>query len=159
VAKASIKSISGNIQKGLEDMIQKTKSMTRWFLETQVYPTYLRAQMKRWMTEGRSDGFGSLDQWAPLNARYAAIKKVRWAAYPGGGTKMLIASKYLYNAVVGEGPGHKKIVGDRSIIVGVDVPYAKYVNAKRPFFIFSDEMLKGIRDKYKKFISERGGGG
>lgn len=152
--KASIKSVNNSIQKKLQQMVEQTRQ-TRAFLERVVYPSYLKAQMKRWMSEGRSDGVGALQAWKPLSSRYSAWKKVRYASAPGGGTKMLIATMRLFNAVTGKGEGHKKLISDKSIIIGVDVPYAKYVNASRPFFIFSDPFMDGLRDKYKKFISDR----
>ena len=136
-------------------MLMQTKQV-RAFLERVVYPTYLKAQMKRWMSQGRTDGFGTFEAWAPLNLKYAAYKKRRWASAPGGGTKILIASGRLYQAILNQGPGHRKIISDRSLIVGVDVPYAKYVNERRPFFIFSDEMMKGLKGKYADYISQRG---
>ena len=153
--KASIKSQENKILGKLNEMLSQTRQV-RAFLERVVYPTYLKAQMKRWMTVGRSDGFGTLEPWKPLSAKYAAWKKRRWADAPGGGTKVLIASGRLYKAVMNQGPGHRKIISDRSLIVGVDIPYAKYVNESRPFFIFSDEMMDGLKDKYKKFITQRG---
>lgn len=155
--KAAITSISKTIEKRLEAMVEQAR-MTRAFLERVVYQEYLKAQRKRWMTEGASDGWGALEKWKPLNAKYAAWKKRRFASAPGGGTKMLIASMRLFNAVIGKGDGHKKLISDKSIVIGVDVPYAKYVNSARPFFVFSDEMMDGLRDKYKKFITSRQGG-
>lgn len=157
MAKASIKSLNNNIRKHLDEMMEKATHL-RGFMERVVYPSYLKAQMKRWMTEGRSDGHGDLPPWQPLSARYKAWKLKRWASAPGGGTKMMIASGRLFQAAMNQGPGHRKIVTDRSLIVGIDpgvVPYAKYVNAERPFFIFSDEMMDGLKDKYKKFVTER----
>lgn len=153
--KARIVALENKIIGQLNSMIEQSKQV-RAFLERVVYPTYLKAQMKRWMTQGRTDGFGTLDPWKPLSSTYAAWKKRRWADAPGGGTKVLIASGRLYQAVMNKGPGHRKIISDRSLIVGVDVPYAKYVNESRPFFIFSDEMMNGLKDKYKKFITQRG---
>jgi len=155
MAKAGIIQLSSNIEKRLKEMVQQA-NRTRDFLERVVYKTYLKAQMKRWMSEGRSDGFGSLPGWKALNAQYAEQKKVRFAEFPGRGKKMLIATNRLFNATTGKGPGHKKIVSEKSVIVGVDVPYAKYVNADRPFFIFSDEMMTGLKNKYRKFVTERG---
>lgn len=152
--KAGIKALENKILSKLDSMLDQV-GKTRAFLERVVYPTYLRAQMKRWMSEGRTDGYGSLDPWKPLSARYKAWKLTRWASAPGGGTKTLIASGRLYAAVMNKGPGHRKLVSDRSIIIGVDVPYAKYVNADRPFFIFSDEMMVGLKDKYAKFVNKR----
>lgn len=154
--KASLK-MEGKILKRMDAMIEKGKS-PRAFLERVVYPSYLRAQMKRWMSEGRSDGVGSMPAWAPLSTVYKKAKLKRWAAAPGAGTKMLIAGGKLYQAVLDEGPGHRKIVSEKSLIVGIDpaeVPYAKYVNAKRPFFIFSDKFMKGVKSKYAKFMTER----
>lgn len=154
--KASVKSTENKILNRLNEMVKNVKDV-RGFLERVVYPTYLKAQRRRWMSENQTDGFGDLGGWAPLNPAYARRKKIRWAAAPGGGTKMLIASGRLFKAVMGEGPGHRKIVSERSIIIGVDVPYAKYVNQRRPFFIFSDEMMSGIKQKYAQHLRTRGG--
>lgn len=153
--KASITSVSKTIEKRLDQMI-KQASQTRAFLERVVYREYIKAQRKRWMTEGATDGWGPLQKWTALNTKYAAWKRRRYAAAPGGGRKMLIATQRLFLAVVGEGDGHKKLISDRSIVIGVDIPYAKYVNSSRPFFIFSDEMMNGLKDKHKKFITARG---
>lgn len=154
--KASVISTENKILNRLNDMVKNVKDV-RGFLERVVYPTYLKAQKKRWMSENQTDGSGDLGGWDALNPLYAARKKVRWAQAPGGGTKLLIASGRLYKAVMGEGPGHRKIVSDRSIIIGVDIPYAKYVNARRPFFIFSDEMMTGIKEKYGQHLRTKGG--
>lgn len=154
--KASVVSTENKIMNRLNDMIKNVKDV-RGFLERVVYPTYLKAQRRRWMSENQTDGHGDLGGWDPLNPAYARRKKIRWAAAPGGGTKMLIASGRLFKAVIGEGPGHRKIVSERSIIIGVDIPYAKHVNARRPFFIFSDEMMDGIKKKYAQHLRTRGG--
>lgn len=154
--KANLASIGRTLEKGLDGMIARADS-ARAFLERVVYPSYIRAQKKRWMTQGASDGVGKLDAWAPLNPKYAAWKLKRAANEYGGGRKMMILTGQLYKAVVGEGPGHKKLITGKSLVVGVSTPYAKYANAQRDFITFSDQFMDDLRGRYKKMITAKAG--
>lgn len=153
-----MRKIAGGVTKRLEEMVKNLQN-NKAFFERIVYPSYIRAQLKRWMTVGRSDSAGNFPEWKSLNERYRLAKRTRFAGYPGGGRKTLIATNKLLDAVTGRGPGHYKAVSDSKIVIGVDVAYAKYVNASRPFMIFSDKFLQGLRSKYGQFMLNRKTGG
>lgn len=147
---ASLVELNTQISKRLDEIVKRGRDPAA-FMERVVYPLYIKGQMKRWMSEGASDGMGSLERWAPLNAKYKASKLRRFASAPGGGTKMLIASGRLYQAATG-GSGIIKLVTGSSITIAVDVPYAKYVNARRNFWKFSSEFEKDLHTRFDKFM-------
>lgn len=153
---ANLKKVQGGITKRLEQMIVRGKEK-KAFLERVVYPSYIRAQKQRWMSEGAADGVGRLKAWVPLNEKYRVMKLRRFAAYPGRGTKMLIATNRLFQGVVGSGPGHFKAVTEDRIVIGVDIPYAKFVNAKRPFMVFSDKFMHSLKKKYGQYLMGKRG--
>lgn len=115
-----LKKVQDGIQRNLKGLVQRERAL-RAYLNTTVYRQYQNAQLKRWMTEGASEG----RQWAPLSRKYAVYKRLRygggprftwvggsgegrpwvragnWPTYPGAGTKMLIATGRLVSGVIG----------------------------------------------------------
>lgn len=157
---------SNAITKRLEEMVARGKD-NRVFLLRYAYPMYQRAQMKRWMTEGASEG----QKWPALNSEYASWKRLNYAGYPGNGEKMLIRTGKLVESVIGQRfdsdvvdkdslgsrpEGHNVLVTEKELVVSTEVEYAKYVNAKRNYWKFGDYLKKDIKAQYGKwFVSGR----
>lgn len=113
-----------------------------------VVRAYQNLQRKRWMTENESEG----RKWEPLNPTYAKAKRKKWAAAPGGGRKMLIASGKLYQSVIGPGEGFRKVATPRQLIISTSVEYAVHVNEARPFTRWSRESIAEFQRMIKDFI-------
>ena len=120
MAVKNIKWVETGIQKNLTSMLDRGKE-TRAYLNRVVYPQYQKAQQKRWMTEGASEG----QKWKPINPDYAEYKLRRygggtkyewiggqgegrpwkpdgkWPVFPGKGSKLLIATGRLVSSVIG----------------------------------------------------------
>lgn len=149
MAGAKIETLMNGIQDQLEKMLDRSRSMQS-YLNRVVYSQYQNAQRKRWITEGASEG----SQWQSLNPKYAEIKKVRFAAFPGAGNKMLIATGRLQKSVIGPGEDHRKIATDRDLTVSWTTPYAVYVSEVRPFETLGDKTMSDIYEGAAKFIME-----
>ena len=151
--KFDIKKIDDKVTARLDKMLDRSKTM-RSFLNTQVYSTYKKKQINRWQTEGASEG----SQWYALDPAYKKYKAEKYAKYPYSGTKMLIATGKLFQAVVGEGGEgaqfHRKVVTDTMlsifIVKGSDFEYPQFVDDQRPFTIWSDATIHEI----KKMVSD-----
>lgn len=133
--------------KRLRQIVKNGKD-SRSFLQLKAYPVYIKAQMKRWMTENQSQG----QQWKPLNEKYAWWKKTRYAFAIGNGTKMMIRTGRLYQSVIGAGDGHFKMITDKEMIVGTDVPYAKYAGAQRTIMSFDKKFVATLKADWIKFM-------
>lgn len=159
---------SDTITERLNLIIKKGKD-PRAFLSRVAYPLYQSHQMKRWMTEGESEG----ETWPRINKEYELYKKKKFSSYPGSGTKMLIARGNLFESVVGkhlgdsdpkEGSmssiggikGHNVVFADKSMTISTELQFAKYVNETRKMFKFRDQFRKEIRNKYANWIMKAG---
>ena len=129
-------------------LLVKNGKNSRSFLQLKAYPAYIGAQMKRWMTENQSQG----TQWKPLNPDYAWWKKTRFAFAIGHGTKMMIRTGKLYQSVIGAGEGHFKMITDKEMIVGTDVPYAKYAGAQRTIMSFDKRFIQKLKKSSSSFL-------
>jgi hypothetical protein len=126
------------------------------FLSREIYP-YLfvgdtSKQAQRWMSQGASEG----RMWRPLNSSYAKEKLKRFAKYPGGGTKLLIATGRLFGAMTGrpESSGDlNKMVQNGTLYVRIGVPYAKFVHNKRDIITFSGETYAEMRGMLKRYLA------
>lgn len=142
----SLKISVDGIAKYLEGMADRTKLVKGW-LNRVAYPKIIKAQRKRWMTEGASEG----SKWKPLNPRYAKYKLKKFMDYPGSGRKMLVATGKLVDSMTGDSTtDHYKLVTDRSLEVGTKLSYARYVNEDRNFVELSketvDDLVKGLNE-------------
>lgn len=137
----------------------KRANLVPGYLNRVVYRQYQNAQRERWKTENNGEDFTG-GRWEPVDPVYAAYKKKKWADSPGGGGKLLIRTKRLFDSVVGPHSDHLKLVGDRSIRIATSVPYAEYVDEKRTFtsysVVFKKKIMKGLSDYLLKNIV-RGG--
>lgn len=118
----------------LRGMLGRFESI-RGFLDRVIYPEVVQLQRERWMTENASQG----EVWAPLKPEYAKYKLKKFSAYPGAGTKLLIATGALVDSMTGDGKDHWKLVTDTRLEVGSLVAYAKYVNQARDIVGLRDE--------------------
>lgn len=149
--KTSLEIVEDTALKNLRAMIKRGKS-TRTFLQLKAYPIYIKAQMKRWMTENSSQGTA----WAPLNKKYAEYKLKKYGAAVGGGKKMMIATGRLYQSIIGAGDGHFKLITDSAMIVGTTLDYAKYAASKRPFQKFNKDMIAQLKADWIKYMIKGG---
>jgi hypothetical protein len=142
--------VENGIVNQLQGMVDRTNRMQA-YLNRIVYKQYQNAQRERWMSENASEG----TPWKALNPQYAKRKQIKFASYPGQGTKMLIATGQLQKDVIGPSSGgHRKLVTNKSIEVSWTTPYASYVEEVRPFAEFGDKTMATIYDGLAKFIIE-----
>jgi len=133
----------------LTDMILKAKT-PRAFFSRVIYPEYKKAQVERWQTENTSQG----EHWVPLNPTYSKYKKTRFAAYPYGGTRMLVATGKLLKSITGEETrDHVAIFTDSSMTVGTSLDYAAYVADTRPIVEFDEAMIDHWVEMVQNFIA------
>lgn len=136
--KASFGQKGSGIEGSLNKMLTRANTVSS-YLDRVIFPKFQKAQLERFKSENASQG----DTWAPLNPEYAKRKRKKYAAYPGAGSAILIATGRLMKAATGQ-EGYNKIVTNQGITIGVDlgaVPYAGYVGSARPFMKFSDATI------------------
>lgn len=153
----------------LNSYILKAKD-ARALLNGPILSVYQNAQIQRFQTENASE----TGQWEPLSTKplfyywgtdpdlkgyfaggYAEWKKRKYAGYPGGGEKIMIATGALSEAAIGRGAGFRKVVTTRSLMVSVDdetIPYAKYAAMHRPFMNFGGNTINQMKDMIKDFM-------
>lgn len=122
------------------------------YLDRVVWPSYQQAQIERWQSENASQGA----KWVPLNTNYAKTKKKRFAAYPGGGNALMVATSRLSQGAQGRDTAYfGRVVTDKSIQVAINIsalPYAVYPGKTRPFMSFSDEQVKEWTDGAAQYM-------
>lgn len=120
-----------------------------------IFKIYQKGQISRWQSENASE----TGQWPTLNAKYQTYKRKKFAGYPGGGTKMMIATGNLYAGATGQDTGKfTKIATNRKLSVNINdgaLPYAKRVAVTRPFMTFNPDgdtiqQMKAIIAQYIK---------
>lgn len=144
---------SDNVEKGLKAMVERAKTMTA-VLNGPVYRAYQAAQMKRWETQGRSEG--SRNGWADNKEPYRTEKRSRFAAFPGEGSHVMVATSRLANAAIGrDSSGFTKIATDSKLIIRINLsvlPYAAYPAEERPFMAFGTDSVTAFRGIITKYI-------
>ncbi len=147
----SLTKMSSSIENALDGMVKRA-NLVPGYLDRVVYAQYQNAQRERWATENSSPNFtGGI--WDRLSPSYAQSKLRKYAAAPGGGSKIMIASGALQQSVIGPGPGHNKIVNDRSIRIYVSgIDYAEYADEARPFSTWSDIFYRGVYGGLKDYL-------
>lgn len=144
---AALTTVSDGITKMLKGMRQREKALQS-YLNRNVLEQYRNLQRRRWMTENASEG----TPWSSLNPDYARRKLRVFAAYPGAGTKKLVATGKLYQSVIGPGEGFRKIATPRSLYIATTVGYAKYVDEKRSITEWGDQSIAEIRLSVAQFV-------
>lgn len=125
----------------------------RQYLQTRALPKYFKAQRQRFITENATQG----TRWEPLNDVYAAYKKKKFADFPGGGRKMMIATGRLMQSLTSaESPDFRKLVTDSALIVSTAVEYAKYPAETRPIMEFNQAFVDDIKADYKQWLLKSG---
>jgi hypothetical protein len=144
---AKVTRIQDSITSRLDGMLDRAKSI-RTFLDRNIYHMYQDVQRERWMTQNKSEG----TEWTKLSPSYAKFKLKKFAQYPGGGSKMMIATNKLFKSVIGPGEGFKKVVEDRSITISTSIPYAVHADAARTFTTYSPETQQRFRKAVAQYV-------
>lgn len=142
---SNVNAILGRLQK----KVNRAKNPAA-FLRNVAYPMYQRFQRQRWMTQNASEG----DKWKPLNPRYAKSKLRRYADFPGGGQRMMIATGRLFASVIGPSKDHRRLIKGSKMIISTGVEYAEDANSKRPFFPLSDRSKNQIYREFQKWVMD-----
>jgi hypothetical protein len=130
------------------DMADRSKLMAGW-LNRVAYPELIKVQRVRWQTEGSSEG----EKWDALNPSYRTLKLKKFADYPGGGRKMLVATSRLVTSMTGENKEeHWKLVKGNELQMGSIVPYAGFVDDSRDITTLSDETVERLADMAADYI-------
>ena len=142
-----------NILRSLTEMMDRTK-LGAGYLNRVVYNQYKRRQRKRWMTENVSE---QQPKWAALTPAYESYKKKKWASYPGAGSKTMIRTQRLFNAVTGDNDKseHRKIIiGKTRIEIGWTTPYAVFTEEMRPVNTWDPKQDKQMYDGFVKYLMD-----
>lgn len=148
-----LEQVKSGVEDRLKGMITRGKSVSA-YMNRVLLKEYKDAQNERWQTQGASQE----KQWAPLSPLYVRQKKKRFASFPGGGNKMMVATSRLSAGALGlDSQYYYKIVTDNSFIFGINLgalPYAKYPGVRRPFMSFSDNTLKKWMDGIANYVGK-----
>lgn len=149
MAKTGIMKIEDNVTEKMMNMINKGRD-GRAFMMRKVLPKYRNAQRDRFRTQNDSQG----EPWDDLNDDYARRKLVKYADFPGGGRKMLIATNRLMKAVTGTGSAGDAyyLATNTSFLFSVSVPYAHHVDLVRPLMEFKKEFVDDLKKEYVKWM-------
>lgn len=143
------------LTKRLEEKLKnfkKVSGQTGGVLQRAVLPIYKNAQMKRWQTANTSEGVGG--KWAPIkDKKYAKRKLVKYASYPGGGRKLMVATSELSAAAALSKFDHASVIlsGSR-LTITIKLPYASFVNEVRDFTHFGPITTDKIKAEIKKYV-------
>lgn len=152
----TLKSLEGQIENRLLDMMKAGKDF-KALLNRNIYPIYQNAQRERWISENTTQG----KQWEKLDENYQRTKLRKYASYPGGGRKILIATGRLYASVVGvdlnnnSSPDHRKLVEAKRMIIKTAVPYAEHVDKLRKFTTFGRDFNDKVRKTIVDYMNKR----
>lgn len=143
--------VRNDAQKLFEASLTMPKAIQSW-MARKGYPMYQRAQEKRWITGGASEG----DSWKALKSSYVTWKNKMLAKDPArypGGARILVLTGDLFKSVSGkELTFHRAIFTDKGFSVATTIPYAKYVNEKRHFVGFGTITTEKIKTDLKQFV-------
>jgi len=135
------------------DMLNKL-NQPQAVLERKIYPMYQQLQLKRWQSQGSSEG----ETWDALSPAYKARKLKKFRSDPGEGRFMLVATGNLFGATVGNNPltgsvgnqYHRKLISSTGMEISVeesgDFNYPHFVNDLRPFMEFSDPSIEAMKE-------------
>lgn len=148
---SNIKTIKSDVTARLAALLKAAKNKDG-FLKGYVYPEYQYVQKQRWMTENAtSDVTGG--QWDRLNPMYETYKRKKFASYPGSGSRMLIAQYRLLPSVTGESKDSRVLIQNGKLGIFSALPYASFVNEKRPFDTFSESWKKKVSQAWAEYIA------
>ena len=95
---------------------------------------------------GKSTGFDRSGQKRPWQ------EAGTYPNYPGNGKKINIATGRLLASLLGEGPGHYKLVEPTRLTIGTSVPYAKSVDEARSITELSKYTLEQISKNLSSYL-------
>jgi hypothetical protein len=142
--------------------IDYTSLIDGW-LNTRGIKMYSTAQKARWMSENASEG----SVWSKISPAYQLHKLRKYAAYPGGGRKLLIASGNLFASMLPPnqregfslnskmGGDFRKLIDRGTMIISTSVPYAEYVDRTRNFTTWSKDTIDSMKMDLAKYIANR----
>lgn len=159
-----IKADTSKFDRWAAKMLSKAKQADG-ALQRVVYPALFvgdnSMQGVRWKTEGASEG----RPWAPLSSAYAKLKLRKFAKYPGGGRKLLVATNRLLNANIGkpdESGDITHMVMNGVLYVRLGVPYARFVHRygkdargaiKRDIQTISSKTYQSVKDRVRAYFN------
>jgi hypothetical protein len=146
---AKLTKVLSGIEDQLKAMLDR-KGRMQAYLNRNVYKQYQNARRTQWATQGASEG----DRWENNPPKYADYKTRKFAAYPGGGRKVLIATGRLMQSVIGPGEDHRKVATNEYIAINWTTPYAVAVGEARPYADLGRETMDEIYDGLAKFLME-----
>lgn len=139
-------------------------------LKTVALPFFFESQQsrqaQRWVSSGSSEG----KPWQPLSPAYAKAKpnrmvtdpvsgqKRRISSYPGGGSKLLVATGRLAQANLGTpliNEDYNVLIQNGVLYVRLNVPYAPFVNNKRDIVTFSAETYKKASQLMQAYFDKK----
>lgn len=122
------------------------------FFNRNIFRMYQQKQLNRWESQNVSE----TGEWETLTETYANRKRKKFAGYPGGGTKLMIATGKLYETTTGRsGKGLNKMVTNRSMTIAIDdgyIPYAKFAAERRPIMEFNESSIEDMRQALIDYI-------
>jgi hypothetical protein len=152
--KAGITITQDAISKYHDSLVKKSKLDAG--LVKNVTAMYVNAQVRRWESSGSSEG----NTWPRVKNQKA--KERRFAAYPEGGRRTLIATGNLLRAATLQPPGAtppryprvtgSRLVADSSITFAVKGKYVGYAAEDRPYMKFSEATKRQILDEMKRWL-------
>lgn len=143
---STVKTIKAGVSEQIKKMMDRSRNMGQFL--TVAYRKYQNYQRTRWQTENAENG-----SWLPVTLAYGNYKRVKFADYPGNGTKLLIATGDLLASVVGTKTDyHRKLITGTTLKVSTTLGYASYVNEVRPFDEFSPAFYQDIKNDLQKYL-------
>lgn len=135
--------------KKLEGLLDRVKKPQAWVNRVGV-GMLLNIQRERWDTKNTSEG----RKWVGYkNKNYARWKLRKYADYPGGGRKMLVATSALVKSMTERGAPHQwKLVSDKRFELGTKLPYAAVQNQTRNFTKLSGRSANKIAQAYGRYL-------
>lgn len=132
--------VKAGIQDELMAIVSRGRSIST-FLDRVIWPKYQQAQIERWQSENSTQGA----TWKALEPNYAKRKLTKFAAYPGSGNAMMVATSRLSQGAQGrDGAYFGRLVEETGLTVAIntsELPYAAYAGKVRPFMAFSHEQV------------------
>lgn len=122
-------------------------------LKMVILPQYIKAQMLRWQTKNVHKWFTG-GEWKKLNPAYEKYKKRRFMAFPGKGTKMLVAEGRLLSATLLQNRNYSRSdIREGKLFVSTTLDYAEHVDKVRTITAFSQDFQDDLRDRVKRYFT------
>lgn len=127
-------------------------------LVTQITRSYANAQARRFESANSTES--PEPKWKALNGKYAAYKRQKFAAYPGGGKVIGIRTGRLYDAsTLKNKDDSRAFASGRGLWIQINVPYAKYFDETRTISRFGENTRKEWKGIISRFIRSQVKGG